>query len=255
MKKATTYFVNFILVLAVVSISFAISTFALSKKIDSQKKIFNKIYGTVEKKETIVISETRGNMDKIYYSVGEEVRRGEKIAKLKNPDLQIKIASLSKFTDNESAQTELEVATNEIKGLDVVSPVNGYIDEIAKSEGEFVNPSDKLFVLFSNEDSRILFYLRDYEYRNLSNLKTISAYSSRLDQYINIKITNFKPRTEKDNNEQNKIGVYFELLNPEDGEKLLHGEDVELVLNEEATSPKRPLDFIIDTWSVFFKTE
>lgn len=251
MKSLITFFVNSVVILLVISASFAVATFALSKKIDDRNKFANKIYGVVEKKESVVISKTRGNIEEIYFSSGDEIKKGDKIAKLINPDIENKIETLSKVKDNESAATELELAKKEANGLDVLAPVNGYIDEVSKSEGEFVNPSDRMFVIFSNEDTRVLFYFFDYEYRVLSNINKFIAYSNRLDQYINLRKSNLKPKTQKNSQNQNKIGLYFTLTNPADGEKLLQGEDIVLNINSEEASMQSPLDFLKETWLSF----
>lgn len=251
MKKIIEYITNFLIIIIVIGASFGIATYSLSKKIDAENELYNQIKGVVEKKEHIVISKSRGNIEKIYHSVGEEVKKGEKLADIINPDLESRVETLSEFENNKSAQTELQLAQKEIEGLEIFSPVNGYIDEISFSEGSYVNPSDKLFTIFSNENTRILFYLAEYEYKSVTQSNSIKAYNGRIDQYLSLKFSDLKPRTEKDV-KQNKIGAYFTLQNPDDGAKLLHGEEATLILDQKENTVQKPLDHIKKSWMNFF---
>lgn len=248
MKKTLTYTINFIILLSVIAGTFTIATIALNQKIVAYEKTSGILNGAVEKKESIVIAKARGNISKIYFSEGEEVRKGNKLAELTNPDLSNRIDSLSEFEDNESAQTELELAKKEVNDLTIIANTNGYINTVSYPEGSSVNPSDKLFSIISNENTKLFFLLSEDEYSLIIEKKEVNFYNNRLGQSIKGKVIGVQPKAQRDESGIKKIGVYFSLVNPEDGNKLIHEENIVLQLGDKREATEKPLDTLRKIW-------
>ena len=229
--------------------AFILSTYALSKKMNDYNNQVNTITGHIVKKNTVILAEARGNISKIYFNEGEKVKSGDKLAILTNPDLKSKIAVLSAFTNNESATTELQVASQEAQKLDIYSPVTGYVSTVDFSEGETVNPSDKIYTISTNADTRFYAELTDDEFKKVRNFQVLTAYNERLNQFIELTFANISP--DKIINTQDnisKVGVYFKLRHNEDGENLLHNEEMTLILDQRKDTAYKPFDAISAVW-------
>ncbi len=82
------------------------------------------------------------------------------------------------------------------------------------------------------------------------NLDSITAYSDRLSQFIELNFSNLSPDKKiNPDDKQSKIGVFFSLKNKEDGENLLHNEEMTLLLDEKKEFTSKPFDVINGVWS------
>lgn len=240
-------------------LAITISTIGLTIKANQYKaEERSKVIVTVYKKPIPVLASAKGIVEKVHIRPGQEVKRGDVLIEIDNPLLKGKIEALKNYPDNLSARTEAEVAQIELSYLNISSPVDGVVSEIAITEGAPIQELAPLITLYSNEDVSLVANLYTDQYLAIKQLNSAKAYSPRLNQTFMITPSLVRPdiqlpEVEKD---EKKIGLYFTLSRSDDATSLLQNEDLQLEIIEDVVDTSRPIDIITNFWnSVLFKPE
>lgn len=249
MRKKINILLNFIFFSIVIFIAFCITTIALTAKInEGRKNMSNGIKATVIKHETPILAFTSGVISKIYFKVGQEVKKNELLVEIDNPMLKGKIDALKQYKDNVSAQTEARVAEEELKGLKIYSPVNGVVTEISVDEGSPVQELSKIMTLYSNDDVRLIATLGDQDYQTIEKMAKINAYSARLNQNFAIRPDILRPYEKTDDLDEKKLGLYFVFEDPVEAKSLLNDEDLKIDLKNQDEKIFKPIDLLVNFW-------
>ncbi len=255
MKKFASLFLNFIFFSIVILLAFVIATIALTKKVNEYAHRYNQsIKGTVIKETIPVLSSGSGIVKKIYVQTGQVVKKDDMLIELDNQVLQNKIDVLKQYTDNVSAQTEAQIAEQELGNLKITAPTDGMIGDITVTEGTPVEITNKLLTLYSNKNIRLLAGLTVDEYQAIKNMQQIQAYDERLNQsfYIIPDILNPNENTATDVSTsitEKKIGLFFKFQDPNDALSLLNDEDLTLELNTQNQKINKPIDYFVNFWN------
>lgn len=246
-----TFIINTIVLILTVSVSLAVSTIAITRKVNSQnttKSYYE--HAVVQKEEVAVVSQSRGVVTSIRAQVGEQVKKGDVLAEIDNPSLREKAKILKSREDNESAQTEATVIENDLANLTVYAPIDGIIGEVHVKDFDPVESLTKIATLYSNSHVSILANLTDNAFQTIIRSNSLKVYSPRLNQSFPVSIDRIRPYQEiHPSGQGNTLGVYMNLQNPEHGKDLLHNETVIILPWEDAPKQQKPADFFIDFWN------
>lgn len=250
MKKSAGFFLNVIFFTVIVVIAFTVATIALTKKVNEYKTQYNNnITGTVVKQEIPILAFSEGVVKKIHVKVGQQVKKNDLLIELDNPLLVGKIEALQKYPDNVSAQTEAQVALQELQGLKVYAPVDGVVEEIDVSEGSPVTNLGKLMMLYSNDNIELLANLTNDQYAAIQQMPQTQAYSQRLNQNFSLQPDILRPDEEVNNFDEKTIGVYFTFKDKNEAQSLLNNEDLDLHVATEQNQIEKPIDFFVNFWN------
>lgn len=250
MKKTLSYFVNTIYFSLIILITFTIATVALTNKVNDARKLYQQgIIGTVTKKEIPILSFSGGVVKTVNVRVGQEIKKNDLLIAIDNPVLSGKVQALQKHPDNISAQTEAEVAQEELKGLNIYSSVNGIVTEVTVSEGSPIEQLAKVLSVYSNDNVSLLAYLNDDEFQKVQQTQEATAYSTRLNQNFTIVPDVLNPEEKVNNANEKKIGLFFKFKNKNDGISLLNNEDLEIKLSKANEQTVKPIDFFVNFWN------
>lgn len=249
MKAVLRFFVNTIYFILVITIALGISTIALTRKVNQSQTNLNSLSGTVVKEKVVVLTLTRGIVNVIQVKNGQPVRKGDVLVKMSNPVLENNFKVYQERTDNESAQTEANIAKVSLDNLTIKSPVDGVVGELYTAEGSSVDEFSKVMLIYSSKDMRLQADLTGPQYQKIQKLSKVNAYSARLNQDFTI-VPGLIRADEKATNGTNekKIGLYFSFANENQAAALVHNEDLTLNL-EETTRTRKPIDIFIDFWN------
>ncbi len=252
MKKLIGYFLNIIFFTVIILVVIAISTIALTKKVNEYRDQYkNGISGTVEKNSIPVMSFTKGVISTINIKTGDEILEGDILIELNNPSLENEIEALKKFPKNESAQTQLGLYEQELENLIISAPIDGIVGEVLLTEGAPVDEFVKLLTIYSNDDIKLIAELTIEEYQAVKRATKIFAFSKRLNQSFEIIPDILNPDTKTPLKfEEKKIGQFFKFANEADAVSLLNNEDLTIQLESpEVKQTNKPVDFIVDFWN------
>src|SRR6266568_3340011 len=135
MKKIVVTVLNIIFFSLMILIAVGITSVSLVKKINDSKVASSGIKATVVKQTIPILAYSEGVIKKIHVRVGERVKKNELLVEIENPLLEGKIKALESHPDNISAQTEADVAKEQMKGFMIYSPVDGVVTSIVTTEG------------------------------------------------------------------------------------------------------------------------
>lgn len=255
MNKLFGTLLNVVFFTIIIVISVAVSTIALTRKVNEYRKNINHgVTGAVVKEVVPVLSLSEGIVKKVNYKAGQEVGKGELLVEIENPVLAARVETLSRFKDNSSAVTEAEVAKEQLGYLNISSPVNGIIGEMNVSEGSPVENLTNVATLYNRDNVRLLAELSVEEYQAVRRLREVTAYSPRLHQSFIVRPDALRPNVSEAELEgqtelkEKKIGLFFTFKNKEETQSLLHNEDLELHLYDEEKISK-PIDVFVDFWN------
>ncbi len=250
MKNLFTLFLNIIFFSVVVIAAFAVSTIALTKKVNEYRAQTAKgITATVTKQQLPIVSFSSGYVKKIYVKEGKEVKKNDLLVVIDNPVLKGKVLALQNYPDNVSAQTEAKVAEEEMKGLNVYAPVDGFVSDVSITEGSPIENFSKLMTVYSNENVEVLADLTDDQYLATQQMHEIKVYSKRLNQDFVVVPDVLRPDTKMGSMQTKQIGLYFIFKDPIAAKSLLNNEDVQLELNNQSDNTRKPIDVFVDFWN------
>lgn len=249
MKKIFIFFVNTLYFIIVIALAFSISTIALTRKVNQSKIYVNNLKGSVVKEKVIVLTLSRGIIDKVNVKSGQTIKKGDVLIKMTNPILENNYKILQKQTNNQSAQTEASIAKINLDNLTITSPVDGVVGEVFTSEGSSVNEFTKVLLIYSASDIRLQTDLTAEQYQKIQKLAQVNAYSSRLNQNFIITpgLLKAEEKTPKEIAEK-KIGLFFTFKDNKQAVALLNNEDLHINLEENAMANK-PLSIFTDFWN------
>lgn len=249
MKKFANIILNVTFFSAVTVIAFAVATIALTKKVNEYKVQYNNsIQGTVIKQSIPLLSFSQGIVKKLYVRPGQSVKKNDLLVELDNPVLVGKIEALQKYPDNVSAQTEAQVAMEELKGLKIYAPVNGVVKEIEVSEGSPLENLAKIMILYSNDNIELLANLTNDQYLAIQHMREAQAYSPRLNQNFSLEPDILQPDEQLNNTDRKTIGLYFTFKDKNEAASLLDNEDLQLQLTDQQSTIHKPIDFFVNFW-------
>lgn len=249
MKTVFIFFINTLYFVIVVALAFSISTIALTRKINQEKIYINSLRGSVVKEKVVILTLTRGIVDKIHVKNGQTVKKGETVISMSNPILENNYKILQEQRDNRSAQTEASIAKINIDNLTITSPVDGVVGELYTSEGSSVNEFTKVMLIYSADDIQLQADLTAAQYQKIQSLTQINAYSQRLNQ--NFIITPGLLKADEKTPQgiaEKKIGLYFTFKDNKQATALLNNEDLHITL-EDNTMTNRPLTIFTEFWN------
>lgn len=258
MKKIIGYFLNILFFTVIIIVVIAISTIALTKKVNEYRNQYkNGISGTVEKNSVPVMSFGKGVIVNINIKTGDEVQKYDVLIELTNPSLENEINALKKFPKNESAQTQLKVYEQQLEELVISAPIDGIVGEVLVTEGAPVDEFVKLLTIYSNEDIKLIAELTIDEYQAVKRSSKIFAFSKRLNQSFQITPDILNPDTKTPLKfEEKKIGQFFKFTNAEDAVSLLNNEDLTIQLESpDIKQTNKPVDFIVNFWNEILPTD
>lgn len=254
MKINTEQALNIIFFSIIFIVALAIATMALAKKVDDyNKQLSADVRGTVIKSTVPVDTPVRGTIKVLNVQIGQEVKKGDLLAELDNKELESKVKILDQYKNNTSAQTEAKIAQEELKSLEIYAPIDGIVGELYVSEGSPVEDLGKILTIYSNDDIKLLAYLRVRDYQIVSQLHEIRAYSERLNQnfYIVPDILNPELFTSQTTGDK-KIGMYFTFKDKAGAAYLLNKEDLVLKIDALDQEVLKPIDIFIKFWHTVF---
>ncbi len=250
MRNIFTLILNIVFFSFVVLSAFAVSTIALTKKVNEYRAQITKgITATVIKQELPVVSFSSGFIKKLYVKEGKEVKKNDLLVEIDNPVLKGKIQALQNYPDNVSAQTEARVAQEEMKGLSIYAPVDGFVSGVTITEGSPVENFSKLMTIYSNENVEVLADLTDDQYLTAQQMHEIKVYSKRLNQDFVVVPDVLRPDTKKGEFQTKQIGLYFVFKDSIAAKSLLNNEDIQLELNTQSDTTRKPIDIFVDFWN------
>lgn len=250
MKQSAGFFLNVFFFTLIIIIAFTVATIALTKKVNEyQTQYSNQIVGSVVKQSIPILSFSEGVVKKIHVKVGQQVKKNDLLVELDNPLLVGKIEALQKYPDNVSAQTEAQVALQQLQGLKVYSPVDGVVKEIDVNEGSPVTDLGKLMTVYSNDNIELLANLTDDEYAAMQQMHETQAYSKRLNQNFALQPDILRPDEQVNNFNEKTIGVYFTFKDKNEAQSLLDNEDLDLHVATVQDQIEKPIDFFVHFWN------
>lgn len=254
MKIKTEFILNIIYFFIIFLLALAIATMALTKKVnDYNNQLSADVRGTVIKRTIPVDTPIRGIVKVLNVQIGQEVKKGDLLAELDNKELESKVKILDPYKNDPSAQTEAKIAQEELKSLEIYAPIDGIVGELYVTEGSPVDDLGKILTIYSNEDIKLLAYLRVRDYQIVSQLHEIRAYSERLNQnfYIVPDILSPELFTSQTTGDK-RIGMYFTFKDKADATYLLNKEDLILRLDALEQEVLKPIDIFIKFWNSVF---
>ncbi len=251
MKNILTFLVNSLLLLFVAVIAIAIATLAITKKVNEDKFHQSlKIKVTVIKTLIPVVAFSDGVVKKVQVTNGQQVKKDDLLVRLDNPALTERISVLDKSKNNESAQTESNVAKEQEKNFLLKAPESGVIGDIFVTEGSPIQNLAKVLNLYSNKDVKLIARATTDDYLKIKKQRLLQAYDKRLDQNFAIFTDNLNPsESSTSNNGDKKIGIYFKLKSPTDSDSLINNEDLTIDLDSQKTTYTKPIDLFINFWN------
>lgn len=250
MNKFWNFLLNFIFFSIIVVIAFSIATIGLTKKVNEYaSQNTDQLKGTVIKQNIPILSFSQGIVKKVHVRLGEEVRKNDLLVEIDNPVLKGKIEALQKYPDNISAQTEAQVAKEELKGLQIYSPVDGAVADISVSEGSPVENLAKVMTIYSNDNIQLLADLTDKQYIAVQQMHEAKAYSSRLNQNFSLQPDILRPEEKVSLFGDKKIGLYFNFKDKNEAASLLDNEDLDIQLSAQQEKINKPIDFFVNFWN------
>ncbi len=249
MKKVFIFFINTLYFIIVIALAFAISTIALTRKVNQSNIYINNLNGSVVKEKIVVLSLTRGIVDKINVKNGQSIKKGSILVKMSNPILENNYQILQQQLNNQSAQTEASIAKINLENLTIKAPVDGVVGELYTSEGSSVNEFTKVLLIYSAADIRLQADLTATQYQKIQKITQINAYSSRLNQNFVIIPGHLKAEEKTPKGiAGKKIGLYFKFKDNKQATALLYNEDLQINL-EENTIANKPASIFTDFWN------
>lgn len=248
MKKVLSFFINTIYFILVIAIAFGISTLALTRKVNQSQTSLNSLSGSVVKEKVVVLTLTRGIIDVVNVKNGQPVKKGDILVKMSNPVLENNYKVYQERTDNESAQTEANIAKVSLDNLTIKSPVDGVIGELYTAEGSSVDEFSKVVLIYSSNEIRLESALTGPQYQKIQKLSKVNAYSARLNQDFTIVPGLLKAEGKTTTGNEKKIGLYFSFANDKQAAALVHNEDLTITL-EDNSKTRKPIDIFIDFWN------
>jgi multidrug efflux pump subunit AcrA (membrane-fusion protein) len=249
MKKFLSFFINTLYFLFVIALALAISTIALTKKVNQSKAYVNNLKGSVVKEKVVVLTLTRGIIDTLYVKNGQIVKKGDIIVKMSNPVLESNYKVYQQRTNNESAQTQANIAKVSLENLTIKAPVDGVVGELYAAEGSSVDEFSKIIILYSSDDIRLQADLTAEQYQRIQKLAKVTAYNTRLNQSFVLKPGLLKAEEKSPTGaSEKKIGLYFTFENDDQAAALVNNEDLTINL-EDDTHTRKPVDLFIDFWN------
>lgn len=253
MKKYVRVLINICFFGSIVCISLIIATLSLTKKINNDAIQYDKgITASVVKQQVPILSFSTGIVKKMHVRIGQKVKKNDLLLELENPLLEGKIQALQSHKDNLSAQTEADVAKEEMKTFEIYSPINGVVTDMYVSVGAPVQSLTKLLNLYSDDNIELLANLSDSEYQAIQQLPEIKAYSKRLNQEFIIQPDILQPNETVNQLDKKQIGLFFSFKDKEGAQSLLENEDVSLQLQQTNTHIEKPIDYIVNFWNRVF---
>lgn len=250
MRNIFTTILNILFFSVVVISAFAVSTIALTKKVNEYRAQEQRgISATVIKQQLPIVSFSSGYVKKIYAKEGKEVKKNDLLVEIDNPVLKGKVLALQNYPDNVSAQTEAKVAEEEMKGLNVYAPVDGFVSDVAVTDGSPVETFSKLMTVYSNENVEVLADLTDDQYLQTQQMHELKVYSKRLNQDFVVVPDVLRPDTKTNGLQTKQIGLYLVFKDPTAAKSLLNNEDVQLELNTTNDTARKPIDIFVDFWN------
>jgi len=253
MNKQTvfTYVINVVVLLLVGMIAFSVATIAMTKKVnESRSSIDSGIKATIAKQAVPVLSLSRGIITRVYVRTGDEVKRGDLLVSMTNPLLEDRVRVYQQFQENESAQTEAGLARSSLNYLTISAPADGVVGDVFVTEGASVNEFEKVVTLFSSRDVRVLAELTEDQFQNVQRKNEVFIFSSRLGQTFAVVPSILKPdQTTPLPLQEKKIGMFLTFKNQADASSLLNNEDVELRLDNQDNTVRKPADIFVDFWN------
>lgn len=249
MKKVFIFFINSLYFITVIALAFSISTIALTRKVNQEKIYTNNLQGSVVKEKVVVLTLTRGIVESITVKNGQIVKKGDLLITMSNPILENNYRILQQQIQNESAQTEANIAKINIDNLTIKSPVEGVVGELYTSEGSSVNEFTKVMLIYSASDLRLEAELTAEQYQKIQKLSQVNAYSQRLNQNFVI-VPGLLKADEKTPQgiAEKKIGLYFTFKDERQAAALLNNEDL-LITLEDNTMTNKPISIFTDFWN------
>ncbi len=249
MKKLGSFIINTLYFSLIIILAFSISTIALTRKVNESRAYTNNLEGSVTKQKVVVLTLTQGIVDTITVQSGQHVKKGDVLVKMSNPVLQSNLKVYEGRVNNESAQTEANIAKVSIENLTVKAPVDGVVGELYTAEGSSVEEFSKIMLIYSSDDVRLQTELTGDQYQTIQKRSQVNAYSSRLNKNFIIVpgLLKADEKTPTGPNEK-KIGLYFTFKDNAQATDLLNNEDLQINL-EDTTKTRKPIDIATDFWN------
>lgn len=251
-EATKNFLVNAGYFIVVFAIALAVSTMALTRRVNSYISTHSPLLFTIQKQEIVITNATSGVLQKVYVVSGQHVKKGDLLAELSDQVSQQKLLALEKNSgQNVSAQTEAQVLKASISQSQIKAPHDGVVYQINALEGSYVNQASLLMTMFADDDVKIMGLVTNDGYDRLQRKKTFDVYSPRFGQTFTIVFEGAGKITEdKDTNEM-KYEVLFHFTDPTEGAAFIQGEGVEVVSESTSEDHFSPSGTVAKFWNSF----
>jgi multidrug resistance efflux pump len=251
-RSFTVSFINLVYFVLVFAVAFAISSLALSRKINSYEAQREPLFFSVQKENIEMTSPVGGRLDSVEVKTGQHVKKGELIAQLSDEALERKLEALEKVSErNLSAETEAQVLRSQKEQFSIRAPKDGVIYKINSASGSFVGQGTPIITMFADERVKLVGYVNPSQYAEIQKTKELNIYSPRFQQIYRIVLEGVGRVQSGQGYDQNRYELVFDFADPEEGPAFLEGESLEVVNKVNDGDAKRPASRIVDFWNSF----
>jgi len=243
---------NFIYFIVIFLVAFAISSLALSRKVNSYEAQREPLFFSIQKENIELTSPVGGRLDSVDVKTGQHVKKGELVAQLSDEALEKKLEALEKVADrNLSADTEAQVLRSQKEQFLIRAPKDGVIYKINSASGSFVGQGTPLITMFADEKVKLVGYVNPTQYSEIQKTKELNVYSPRFQQIYKLVLEGVGRVQSGQGYDQNRYELVFDFVDPEEGPAFLEGESLEVVNKVSDGDAKRPVTRVVEFWNSF----
>src|SRR5258708_37764070 len=130
-QKLGRFLLNSFYFLAVFGVALAISTLALTRRLNSFESTQTPLLLRVDKEEIVMSNSVVGRVNKVYVKAGQHVKKGELLVSLADDASQAKINTLQQFAkDNLSARTDASALIAQETQFEVRAPRDAIVYKV-----------------------------------------------------------------------------------------------------------------------------
>lgn len=255
MKNLKRLVLNTIYFSLLVAITLVLSSLALTRRMNRFQLTEKPIVLTVKKTEITVPNTVSGRIESVMVKEGQQVEKGETLARLVDETAQKKLEQLRvSAKDNISAETEAKVLETQQEAYLIRSPRRGVVYAISAPEGTTVTTLTPLFTLFADDDIRLSASVDTRTYTRLITSRTMDVYSPRLGQIYSIELIGPGKVEQDPVSGDSRYEVLFRFSDPQEGGAFIQGEGLEIVQETRSLAPT-PAERIQHFWNTFLRGE
>lgn len=257
MKTVTHHVSRFVLnsiyFIIVFVAALAISTLALTRRLNSYESTRSPLLLRVDKEEITMSNSVVGRVSKVYVKAGQHVKKGELLVELYDEAAQAKITTLEQFAkDNLSARTEASALKAQNSQFEVRSPRDAIVYKVDAVEGTSYLPlNSTLVTLFADTNIHLTGDVTIEQYADIQKQKKLDVYSSRLEQIFSVEYEGISKVLPPTGQESTKYELVFHFADSNEGNAFIQGENLEVVARTRDDSALRPSYLIAKFWNSF----